>query len=666
METGLKGALRLASSVCLVALAACSSGGGGGASLNTTSNNSTGSSGTSGNTTGSSTTSGSTTSNTTPTVSIGAPDPANASISTTTYNFTTNLPPVGTVFGLLGPAVKVTSTTVSAANAGTNGTLTYRGLSNGVPTFDINIPALNLSVTNVPANTTPTPVSGGGGVLLGIGALTYTAAGVWSYAVGPGSGITYVGATASGSGTPIANVPVAGTATYSGSGGAGSGTVGIYFIPNGNGGITTGALTGNITVAVNFGSGAVNGSLSNMTAMPGDGSAATPWNNVSLSGNINRLANNASFTGTTSTSGAPAGAGSAGFTSAATGGIAGGFFGPNVNEVGGTWTLTDPNAAGGGETAFGAFGAQMSSSSGLSGSSGSTSSTPSIVLPSIGVTGFTTPGTNFTTNPPPVGSSIPLGGGTVAITSTSVADANITQASATYRGTVTTGSVTYPVFDLSIPALSLTASNVRGDGTPATTSTGGQISAAFTTMTYTLLGAWSYVPPSGGTSYLSQIDTGYATPASGVPTSGSASYSGTAASGTGVAGAYAVPSGSGTIQTGTLSGDASLSTNFASNSFTGSFTNMQAQASGSSTTTPWNSVSLNGTLVRQPSGAVLQGTTSTTGAPAGAGTAGFSSAATGTVVGQFNGPTAQEVGGIWTLSESAIGGKTAFGTFGVK
>src|SRR6185437_16943364 len=94
METSKK-AVGLVFSFCLLALAACSGGGGGsGAALNT------GTGSTSGNTTGN--TSGNTSGNTTttPTVSIGAPDHPNVAIQgSPTFNFTTNLPPSGTVFG---------------------------------------------------------------------------------------------------------------------------------------------------------------------------------------------------------------------------------------------------------------------------------------------------------------------------------------------------------------------------------------------------------------------------------------------------------------------------------------------------------------------------------------------------------------------------------------
>ncbi len=265
-----------------------------------------------------------------------------------------------------------------------------------------------------------------------------------------------------------------------------------------------------------------------------------------------------------------------------------------------------------------------------------------------------------------VGTVLPLGGATVTISSTAVADAQIyTGISATYKGSVTPtpGGATYPVFDLSVPALSLTANNVRGDGTPVTATGGGQVSAAAATMTYTLLGAWTYVPASGGTSYLGQVVTGYNSPVSAVPSTGTGNYTGNGTSG-GVVGAYFVPSGTGTVQSGTLAGNVAMSVNFSGNTASGTFSNMKATPAGSSTATAWNDVTLAGTLSRGTSSVSINGQTSTAGAT---GTAGLSSDATGFFHANIYGPNAEELGGVWTLAEpSSTNGKAAFGTFGAK
>jgi hypothetical protein len=559
--------------------------------------------------------------------------------------------------GLIGPAVKITSTTVEAANRGTDATIIYRGMvtsgGKSVLTFDIKIPAIGLNATNVLADSNIVALPDGGKVALAVGTLNYTLGASWTYT--PAGGTTrYEGVAATGSGTPLANVPTTGSGTYSGTG-ANGGTVGFYYVPNGSGAILSGSLVGDIAMTANFSTGGVTGTLSNMKAYSAGG-VATPWNSVTLSANISRSAGGAAFNGSTSTGNAPADAGMAGFSSAATGTVVGGFFGPNVDEVGGTWSLVEPNATGGGKTAYGDFAAACSSCN--------TSPTPapgvSITAPGLGLATFSGGpfGTSFTSNPPTVGTQLPLGGSTAAITPTSVADFSTGPISATYRGTVPVGGVNYPVFDLSIPSLSLTAANLRGDGTEMTLPDGGKVSAATATMSYTLLGAWSYIPASGNKFYLGQVVTGYGTPTGGVPTSGSANYSGTG----GVIGAYAVPSGASAMELGIVTGDVSLNVNFASNTTTGSFTNMKAKATGSATATPWNNLSLSGTLTRGTSAATLDGPITTTSST---GTAGFSSAASGSFHGALYGPTAQEVGGTWRLTEStASGGKAAFGTFG--
>jgi hypothetical protein len=291
----------------------------------------------------------------------------------------------------------------------------------------------------------------------------------------------------------------------------------------------------------------------------------------------------------------------------------------------------------------------------------------------VGVAGVGGSGTNFTTNPPSVGTSLNLNGNSIKVTGTnSVTDSGINNAiTAVYRG-FAPGSTTVSLFDFSVPALSITANNLRSDGTPVTVS-GGTVAATFATMTYTLIGAWAYNQTGGG-GYLGQVVTGYTTPGSGVPTTGTASYTGNpnTALGGGVIGAYAVPSGTGTITAGTLAGNVSLNANFAANTATGSFTSMVATpATGGGASTPWNDVNFSTTFTRSAGGVTINGSTSASAPPAGAGTTGFAAGSSGNITGFFYGPTAQEVGGNWTLTDPVGGstgtnGKAAFGTFGAK
>jgi hypothetical protein len=261
-----------------------------------------------------------------------------------------------------------------------------------------------------------------------------------------------------------------------------------------------------------------------------------------------------------------------------------------------------------------------------------------------------------------------LPGSVVKLTSTSAGGPGLTGAArskdqATFEGVVTSNGVPYPVFNLSVPSLGFTATNVRGDGTTAATSDGGTINAAIGTLNYTLLGAWTYAPPGGGTAYIGQTVTGFLTPDSGIPTSGSATYTGNSDSTGGVVGAYAVNTGSGTVQAGTLSGNVSVTAAFGPHTISGTMTDMSATPAGGGTATPWNNVSISGAIGgMSPSPNNMSGTTAASAAPAGAGTAAFTAAAQGKIAGAFYGPNAEELGATWTLYESTNGGKTAFGT----
>lgn len=348
MET-YKSVARLLACVSVSALAACSGSGGSGASASISSPAA-----------GSTASTSSTTTTTVPAVTIGAPDaPSFALQSQPVFNFTTSPPAIGTVMGLVGPAVKITSTSVGAAGIGSGSQAIYRGTvtSNGTtyPVFDISIPSLSLTATNVRGDGTIVTLADGSKVAATAGTLNYTLLGAWTYAPASG-GISYLGIAGTGAATPAANVPTSGSATYIGGGSSKGGVVGAYFVPSGTGTIAAGSLTGSVSATANFATNAISGTMTNMTATPTSGGAATPWNDVSFSGAITRSAGaTVPFNGTTSASAAPVGAGSAGFSSSATGLINGGFTGPNAQEIGATWTLTDPTAAGGGRTAIGGF-----------------------------------------------------------------------------------------------------------------------------------------------------------------------------------------------------------------------------------------------------------------------------------------------------------------------
>jgi len=94
-------------------------------------------------------------------------------------------------------------------------------------------------------------------------------------------------------------------------------------------------------------------------------------------------------------------------------------------------------------------------------------------------------------------------------------------------------------------------------------------------------------------------------------------------------------------------------------------------ATGGGASTPWNDVNFSTTFTRSAGGVTINGSTSASAPPAGAGTTGFAAGSSGNITGFFYGPTAQEVGGNWTLTDPVGGstgtnGKAAFGTFGAK
>ena len=141
--------------------------------------------------------------------------------------------------------------------------------------------------------------------------------------------------------------------------------------------------------------------------------------------------------------------------------------------------------------------------------------------------------------------------------------------------------------------------------------------------------------------------TGYATPASSVPTTGTATYNGSAQAHI----FYPNTQWQNGIGQDYVNGNASLQANFGTRVINGSLTNM---TNGS---VPWNSVSLLGAI----SGGNFSGTTAATSAPGNPSS--LSGSASGTFSGLFFGPAAEELGAVWTLSD---GSKTVIGTIGAK
>jgi hypothetical protein len=171
---------------------------------------------------------------------------------------------------------------------------------------------------------------------------------------------------------------------------------------------------------------------------------------------------------------------------------------------------------------------------------------------------------------------------------------------------------------------------------------------------YVVAGEWDMRPvnPIGPVQSSTAFTTGFETPGSAMPATGTANFAGLAS------GAVFKP-GSGTILENSIAGKANLSANFSSGQVTGSLTQMVewdvSTTSNTSITSPWNDVSLNANIA--PGTNRFSGTAAATSAPG----TGFSLAgsATGHVDGAFYGPAAQNVGVVWSLSDGA---KSAIGT----
>jgi hypothetical protein len=136
---------------------------------------------------------------------------------------------------------------------------------------------------------------------------------------------------------------------------------------------------------------------------------------------------------------------------------------------------------------------------------------------------------------------------------------------------------------------------------------------------------------------------GYETPASAVPNSGAATYSGP------VSGAVSLANKQG----GALGGDASVNVNFSTATVTGTLTNMLVNPV--TQREPWNDVSLQASLASNS----FSGTAAVTSAP---GTPrALGAGATGTVEGGLYGPAANQLGAVWTLYD---GQNAAIGVIG--
>ncbi len=303
---------------------------------------------------------------TVPSVSIGPAniDPVPAALQLANSSTPTlHTIPLNTKFPLIETVLELTGNNVLSVSGGT-AILTEVGAKTSTGGFDPNmsgtavflltVPGVPLpGDANLPSDGTTVTLSNGATAVLNTHVLNYTSIGVWIYT--PSNAPSYIGRVLHGYQTPASAVPTSGSATYLADNTATNGWVfGNVFVPNGNGGTTSAGLNGQGSVGVNFATGTVTGSLTNMTAIASasDGGLTTPWNNVTLTGTLS----GASISGNTQAGAAPSGAGVYGLSIGATGKFTGALYGPNGQELGAVWTLND-GASTNGKTAVGVISA---------------------------------------------------------------------------------------------------------------------------------------------------------------------------------------------------------------------------------------------------------------------------------------------------------------------
>lgn len=149
-------------------------------------------------------------------------------------------------------------------------------------------------------------------------------------------------------------------------------------------------------------------------------------------------------------------------------------------------------------------------------------------------------------------------------------------------------------------------------------------------------------------------NVGFATPESAIPIVGQATYAGH------TTGLYdeSHPCGCNYAFTVPFSGDMSLTANFGARTLSGSFTNLTLIGPTVLQTT-LNDVSFSASIDTNRNW--FSGSTSVTNQPPGQ--QAFTPDASGSITGMFYGPSANEVGGIWTLSDSV---RRLIGSFGGK
>lgn len=211
------------------------------------------------------------------------------------------------------------------------------------------------------------------------------------------------------------------------------------------------------------------------------------------------------------------------------------------------------------------------------------------------------------------------------------------------------------VFELKVPGLNIDA-KLPYDGTSVTLADGSKASMAIAGLDYSLFAFWLVTPSSSsGNAFLGLATTGYQTPVTGVPNSGTATYAGNG----GVIGAVYIAPQTGGIAGGTVRGDTNLTIDFSKSSISGALTNMTITPAGGGAVAPWNTVNLSGSLNGSSASGTAQSAPNQT-LPQN----GYSfSVAYGRFDGNLYGPHGEEIGAIWILNDSGGSNRSALGVF---
>jgi len=216
---------------------------------------------------------------------------------------------------------------------------------------------------------------------------------------------------------------------------------------------------------------------------------------------------------------------------------------------------------------------------------------------------------------------------------------------------------------LDVPGAGISDAFIYTNGRLGQPSWGGSSTAGFiasTGLSYTSWGVWYGSSPDYTKVDVAGFALGYETPPANMPATGTATYSGTK----NVLGSVYVPGKFGP-NVPVVQGDASFTANFATGQVNGNFNNMTLYINENPNDQylvyayPWNSVSVSASIAGGT--AKFSGSTAVTSTPGGASAPYvLKPAATGHIDGKFFGPNAENLSGVWTLSNgdgtgSAVG-----------